>query len=103
MEPQRQGQAQSGGLPTPMIGRRDLITPNPKLKLLDQVREMMRLKHYSIRTKTAYCDWIRRTSDPRSEVLRGGPGEVPVWMAGRSGVRSEERRVGKEGRSRWSP
>ena len=60
MEPQRQGQAQSGGLPAPMIGRRDLITPNPKLKLLDQVREVMRLKHYSIRTETAYCDWIRR-------------------------------------------
>jgi hypothetical protein len=28
----------------------DLITPNPKLKLLDQVREVMRLKLYSIRT-----------------------------------------------------
>ena len=24
----------------------ELITPNPKLKLLDQVREVMRLKHY---------------------------------------------------------
>ena len=40
--------------------RFELITPNPKLKLLDQVREVMRLKHYSIRTETAYCDWIRR-------------------------------------------
>jgi integron integrase len=48
------------GLPAPMVGRRDLITPNPKLKLLDQVREVMRLKHYSIRTETAYCDWIKR-------------------------------------------
>ena len=28
----------------------DVIVPNPKLKLLDQVREIMRLKHYSIRT-----------------------------------------------------
>ena len=28
----------------------DLIVPNPKLKLLDQVREVMRLKHYSTRT-----------------------------------------------------
>ena len=43
-----------------MIGLGDLITPNPKLKLLDQVREVMRLKHYSIRTETACCDWIRR-------------------------------------------
>lgn len=37
-----------------------LIIPNPKLKLLDQVREVMRLKHYSIRTEQCYCDWIRR-------------------------------------------
>lgn len=40
--------------------RSDLIIPNPKLKLLDQVREVMRLKHYSIRTERSYCDWIRR-------------------------------------------
>jgi hypothetical protein len=43
MERDGQRQYQSGGLP-PMIGRRDLITPNPKLKLLDQVREVMRLQ-----------------------------------------------------------
>jgi integron integrase len=36
------------------------IIPNPKLKLLDQCREVMRLKHYSIRTERCYCDWIRR-------------------------------------------
>ena len=53
-------QGKSIGLPVHMVGRRSLITPNPKLKLLDQVRELMRLKHYSIRTETAYCDWIRR-------------------------------------------
>jgi hypothetical protein len=28
----------------------------------------------------------RSTSDRRSEVLRGGSGEVPVWFAGRSGA-----------------
>jgi hypothetical protein len=27
---------------------------------VDQVREVMRLKHYSIRTERCYCDWIRR-------------------------------------------
>ena len=31
---------------------------NPKL--LDQVRDVIRRKHYSIRTETAYIDWIRR-------------------------------------------
>jgi site-specific recombinase XerD len=40
--------------------RSDLIVPNPKLKLMDQVREVMRLKHYSLRTERCYCDWIRR-------------------------------------------
>jgi integron integrase len=38
----------------------ETVIPNPKLKLLDQVREVMRLKHYSIRTERTYCDWLRR-------------------------------------------
>src|SRR5436189_6127184 len=38
----------------------ELIIPNPKLKLLEQVKEVMRLRHYSIRTEECYCDWIRR-------------------------------------------
>jgi integron integrase len=33
---------------------------NHKPKLLDQVRNTIRLKHYSIRTERAYVDWIRR-------------------------------------------
>ncbi len=33
--------------------------PNPP-KLLDQVREKLRVKHYSIRTEQVYLDWIRR-------------------------------------------
>ena len=32
----------------------------PPVLLLDRVRERIRLKHYSIRTEQAYCDWIRR-------------------------------------------
>lgn len=34
-------------------------TPRPK-KLLDQVRDILRLKHYSRRTEDAYVGWIRR-------------------------------------------
>lgn len=30
------------------------------LKLLDQVREAIRLKHYSYRTEESYVQWIRR-------------------------------------------
>ena len=32
----------------------------PPGSLLDRVRDRVRLKHYSIRTEQAYCDWIRR-------------------------------------------
>ncbi len=38
----------------------EAVVPNPKLKLMDQMREVLRLKHYSIRTETCYCDWVRR-------------------------------------------
>ena len=38
----------------------EAVVPNPKLKLMDQVREIMRLRHYSIRTERCYGDWIRR-------------------------------------------
>ena len=30
------------------------------MKLLDQVRHVIRKKHYSIRTEQAYTDWIKR-------------------------------------------
>jgi integron integrase len=35
-------------------------SPQNKPKLLDRVREVIRRKHYSIRTEKAYCDWIKR-------------------------------------------
>ena len=35
------------------------MNQRPK-KLLDQVREAIRMKHYSIRTEQAYVDWIKR-------------------------------------------
>ena len=43
-----------------------LVVPNPKLKLMEQVKEVMRLKHYSIRTERCYCDWIRNDLHPSS-------------------------------------
>jgi len=39
---------------------RERFIPNPKLRLLDQVSEVMRFKHYSLRTETTYRQWIRR-------------------------------------------
>jgi len=39
---------------------REGFVPNPKLKLLDQVSEVMRFKHYSLRTEQTYREWIKR-------------------------------------------
>jgi integron integrase len=35
-------------------------SPTGKPKLLDQVRQLLRLRHYSLRTEEAYLAWIRR-------------------------------------------
>ncbi len=29
-------------------------------KIMDEVREVMQLHHYSIHTERSYCDWIKR-------------------------------------------
>jgi hypothetical protein len=34
--------------------------PHNKPKLLDEVRAVIRRKHFSIRTERTYVDWIRR-------------------------------------------
>jgi len=61
------------------------VLPNPKAKLLDQVREILRLRHYSIRTEQCYCDWIRRyiklhRMTSRAELAPGGP-KVEMFLS----------------------
>ena len=34
--------------------------PDPKLKLMDQIREVLRYHHYAYRTEQTYCQWILR-------------------------------------------
>jgi site-specific recombinase XerD len=34
--------------------------PDPRLKLMDQVRQVLRYHHYSYRTEQNYCQWIVR-------------------------------------------
>ena len=34
--------------------------PNPKSKLMDQVREVLRYHHYAYKTEKTYCQWILR-------------------------------------------
>ncbi len=37
-----------------------LVIANPKSRLLDQLKEVLRVKHYSLRTEEAYGQWVRR-------------------------------------------
>jgi len=34
--------------------------PDPQLRLMDQVRQVLRYHHYAYRTEQTYCDWIMR-------------------------------------------
>jgi hypothetical protein len=36
------------------------MVPNPKLRLKEQLHEVMRFKQFSLRTETAYWNWIRQ-------------------------------------------
>ena len=36
------------------------VLANPKAKLIDQMREVLRVKHYALRTEQSYCDWVVR-------------------------------------------
>jgi integron integrase len=39
---------------------RERFVPNPKLRLQEQCREVLRFHHYSVRTEEAYWQWIKR-------------------------------------------
>lgn len=52
-------------------------------KLLDQLREALRLKHYSYRTEQAYVDWVRRFilfHNKRHPAEMGAP-EIQAFLA----------------------
>ena len=56
----RQGIVLIGGeiMVHPNISDKSTTLKSPKL--LDQVRDKLRVKHYSIRTEQTYSDWIKR-------------------------------------------
>ena len=39
---------------------KERFIPNPTARLGDQVREVMRFKHYALRTEQTYWSWIRQ-------------------------------------------
>jgi len=38
--------------------------PDQNLKLLDQVREVLRYYHYALSTEKTYCQWVFRYIEP---------------------------------------
>jgi integron integrase len=44
----------------PRFSRRERFIPNPKLKFMEQCREVMRFHRLALRTEKAYLEWIRR-------------------------------------------
>jgi len=81
---------------------RGLFTPNPKLKLQEQVHEVMRFFHYSPRTEEVYWHWMRRFMTfwrdrshliaPRGRKSTPHPGPLP----GRGGEGGASRHNRKE-------
>ena len=53
-------------------------------RLLDEVREFMRLKQYSIHTERTYCEWIRRYVNYHQmqgrEDLQGGEKKIERFL-----------------------
>src|SRR5205085_6459794 len=43
----------------PLLPTESQTADNPK-KLLERVRDVITVKHYSLRTERSYCDWIER-------------------------------------------
>ncbi|MCD0245868.1 integron integrase [Xanthomonas melonis] len=57
-------------------------TARPPVRLLDQVRDRLRVRHYSLRTEQAYLSWIRRfilASDKRHPAQMG-QAEVEAFL-----------------------
>jgi integron integrase len=58
-------------------------SPSSPPKLLDQVREAIRLRHYSIRTEQAYLDWIKRFIffHNKRHPNQMGPAEIEAFLS----------------------
>ena len=57
-----------------------------KTKLLDDVRHVMRLNHYSILTERVYCDWIKQyvkfhKMNDRSELSVSAESKVEAFLS----------------------
>jgi len=65
-----------------VVTKKEPKMPNQPKKLLDQVRDDLRLKHYSLRTEEAYVSWIKRYilfHDKRHPAEMGAP-EIEAFL-----------------------
>jgi Phage integrase, N-terminal SAM-like domain len=62
----------------------------PSLRLLDRVRNKIRVKHYSLRTEQAYLDWIKRfiLFNGKRHPVDLGAGEVGAFLTYLAAVRN---------------
>jgi integron integrase len=60
----------------------DMVSPAPAPRLLDQVREALRVRHMSLRTEEAYVDWVRRfiLHHGKRHPKTMGPEEVAAFL-----------------------
>ena len=59
---QSQSDHQAAVVPSHPLAHGDgpVLIANPKARLFDQVREVLRFHHYSLRTEEVYLQWIKR-------------------------------------------
>ena len=80
--PTRGGASELAQCPMPSI-EAGPSAPAPPQRLLDRLREAIRVRHYSIRTEDAYVDWARRfiRFHGRRHPREMGAAEVAVFLS----------------------
>jgi len=68
--------------------RSSVVVPNPKARLVDQVRDVLRLKHYSFWTEEACVQSIKRSIffHGKPHLREMGAREIEMLVLRRSGV-----------------
>jgi len=54
--------------------------PGNSGKLLDQMRDLMRVRRYALRTERSYCDWVRRYVKFHGMKCREDLNEGALWF-----------------------
>jgi integron integrase len=63
---------------------KEKFKPDPQLRLMDQVRQVMRYHHYAYRTEKTYCDWIVRYikfHDSKTHPKDMGKSEIEAFLS----------------------